>query len=462
MIGDRIEVNIAGGLDIALPRMVHIRQKFKTTRIDNVSQVVADQFKRPEVRSTVKPGMTIALGVGSRGIANIAECVKQVVAELKALGAKPFIFPAMGSHGGATPEGQRQVLEDYGITESYVGCPIQSQMEVVELGKVDGMPVYMDKLAAAADGVAFVCRIKPHTNFRAPIESGIVKMMTIGMGKITGATELHTNGMDVFGELLPKTAKFIMSKKNFLFGVGMVENAADETAIIEAVPASQLWEREPLLQAKAKEMMARICFDEVDVLIVEKIGKNISGAGMDPNITGRNNRFIEWSMKPLVKKIVVLGLTPGDARQCLRHRRRGCHHPAPVQGDGHPQDLRQHHRLDLPGRRDDPDDHEHRSGSDPARGEDGGAGEAAGLQDRTYPHHAGPRGYPRIRAADGAGARRPRDVRGGGRTRSPQVRRQGHALPDARQAPRGGARLICILQHAVPATNPFLPLQGGG
>jgi hypothetical protein len=310
MIGDRIEVNIAGGLDIALPRMVHIRQKFKTTRVDNVSQVVAEQFKRPEVRSTVKPGMTIALGVGSRGIANIAECVKQVVTELKALGAKPFIFPAMGSHGGATAEGQRQVLEDYGVTESFVGCPIQSQMEVVELGKVDGMPVYMDKLAAAADGFAFVCRIKPHTNFRAPIESGIAKMMTIGMGKITGATELHTNGMDTFGELLPKTAKFIMSTKNFLFGVGMVENAADETAIIEAVPASQLWEREPVLQAKAKEMMARICFDEVDVLIVEKIGKNISGAGMDPNITGRNNRFIEWNMKPAVKKIVVLGLTP--------------------------------------------------------------------------------------------------------------------------------------------------------
>jgi len=310
MIGDRIEVNIAGGLDIPLPRMVHVCQKFKTTRIDNVSRVVAEQFKRPEVRATVKPGMTIALGVGSRGIANIAECVKQVVAELKALGAKPFIFPAMGSHGGATPEGQRQVLEDYGVTEAQVGCPVQSQMEVVELGKLDGMPVYMDKLAAAADGFAFVCRIKPHTNFRAPIESGIVKIMSIGMGKITGATELHTNGMDTFGELLPRTAKFIMSKKNFLFGLGMVENAADETALIEVVPASQLWEREPVLQARAKEMMARICFDEVDVLIVERIGKNISGAGMDPNITGRNNRFIEWDMKPLVKKIVILGLTP--------------------------------------------------------------------------------------------------------------------------------------------------------
>jgi len=310
MIGDRIEVNIAGGLDIPLPRMVHIRQKFNTTKVENVSQAVADQFKRPEVRAKIKPGMTIALGVGSRGIANIGDAVKQTVAELKALGAKPFIFPAMGSHGGATAEGQRQVLEDYGITEALVGCPVQAQMDVVELGKLDGMPVYMDKLAAAADGFAFVCRIKPHTNFRAPIESGIVKMMTIGMGKIIGATELHTFGMDTFGELLPNAAKFIMAKKNFLFGVGMVENAADETALIEAVPAEQLWEREPVLQAKAKEMMARIRFDEVDVLIVEKIGKNISGSGMDPNITGRNCRFIEWNMKPLVKKIVVLGLTP--------------------------------------------------------------------------------------------------------------------------------------------------------
>jgi hypothetical protein len=310
MIGDRIEVNIAGGLDIKLPRMVHIRQKFKTERVANIGQTVSAQFQRPAVRAKIKPGMTIAVGVGSRGIANIAECTKRVIAEIKALGGQPFVFPAMGSHGGATAGGQRQVLEDYGVTESYIGCPIRSSLEVVELGKVDGMPVYMDQTAAQADGFAFVCRIKPHTNFRAPIESGIVKMMTIGMGKITGATELHTNGMDVFGELLPKVARFIMSKKNFLFGVGMVENAADETAIIEAVPAEELWEREPILQAKAKEMMARICFDEVDVLVIERMGKNISGSGFDPNITGRNARFIQWDMKPLVKKIVVLGLTP--------------------------------------------------------------------------------------------------------------------------------------------------------
>jgi hypothetical protein len=311
MIGNRIEVNIAGGLDITLPRMVHVRQKFKTSKLDSVTAAVVEQFKRPEVRSKVKPGMSIAVGCGSRGINNIAECAKAVVGELKALGAKPFIFPAMGSHGGATAEGQREVLEGYGITEDYVGCPVRSQMDVVEIGKLDdGMPVYMDKLASEADAVVVIPRVKPHTNFRAPIESGIVKMLTIGMGKIIGATTLHTYGMDMFGELLPKTARMIMAKKNVLFGVAMVENAADETAVIEVVPSEQIFDREPVLLAKAKELMPRLQFDEIDVLVVEHIGKNISGSGMDPNITGRNCRFVEWNMKPLVKKIAVLGLTP--------------------------------------------------------------------------------------------------------------------------------------------------------
>lgn len=311
MIGDRIEVNIAGGLDIPLPRMIHVRQKFQMPRLDSVSATVVDEFRKPEVRDKIKPGMTIAVGVGSRGVNNIAECTKAVIAELKALGAEPFVFPAMGSHGGATAEGQKEVLDGYGVTEAFIGCPVKSSMDVVEIAKADdGMPVYLDKNAAGADAIALVCRIKPHTNFRAPIESGIVKMLTIGMGKIIGATTLHTYGMDMFGELLPKTAEIIMANKNFLFGVAMVENAADETAVIEVVPQEQVLEREPALQAKAKELMPRLQFDEVDVLVVEKIGKNISGSGMDPNITGRNCRFVEWNMKPLVKKIAVLGLTP--------------------------------------------------------------------------------------------------------------------------------------------------------
>lgn len=310
MIGDRIETNIAGGLDIPLPRMVNVRQKFKTITLESVTNAVAEQLKRPEIRVKVKAGQTIAVGCGSRGVANVGEAAKAVVAQLKALGAKPFIFPAMGSHGSATAEGQAAVLAGYGITEANVGCPVRATMETVELGKLaDGTPVYMDKFAAEADGVVLINRIKPHTNFRAPIESGIVKMMTIGMGKILGATTLHYHGMDHFGELLPKTARLIMEKKNFLFGVGMVENANDQTALLEAIPAEALFKREAELQATAKEMMARLFFDDIDVLIIDEMGKNISGAGFDPNITGRNNRDVEWNMKPRVKKIVALSLT---------------------------------------------------------------------------------------------------------------------------------------------------------
>jgi hypothetical protein len=184
-------------------------------------------------------------------------------------------------------------------------------MDTVELGALpDGTPVYMDKFASEADGVVLINRVKPHTNFRAPMESGVVKMMTIGMGKIRGATTLHFHGMDHFGEVLPQVARVIMGKKNILFGVGLVENAHDETALIEVMPAEQIFTREPVLQQTAKEMMARIYVDDIDVLIIDEMGKNISGSGFDPNITGRNNRFVtEWQDRPRIQKIVVLGLT---------------------------------------------------------------------------------------------------------------------------------------------------------
>lgn len=310
MIGDRIEVNISGGLDIPLPRMVPVKVNFPSDRVEDVAGVIAEQFKRPEIRDKVKPGMTIAVGCGSRGVANIAEAARALIGELKALGAQPFIFPAMGSHGAATAEGQRAVLEGYGITEAFVGCPVRATMETEELGRLDdGTPVYMDQFAAQADGVVLMNRVKPHTNFRAPMESGIVKMMTIGMGKIMGATALHTHGMDAFDTLLPKVARFIMDRKPFLFGMGLVENARDETALIEALPAETLFEREPELQAMSKEMMGRLLFDQIDVLVIDEMGKNVSGAGFDPNVTGRANRDMPYWDGPDVKRIVVLDLT---------------------------------------------------------------------------------------------------------------------------------------------------------
>ncbi len=310
MIEDRIEVNIAGGLDVALPKMVNVRQKFAATRLSDISGAIAAEFQRPEVRSRIKPGQSIAVGCGSRGIANIAEIARAVVRELQAAGAKPFVFPCMGSHGAATAEGQKKVLESYGITEAFTGVPIKASMDTRIVGELaDGTPVHVDSNAAQADAIVVINRIKPHTGFRGPTESGLTKMLSIGIGKIIGAATYHTHGMDRFPELLPQIRDTVIANCNLLFGVGIVENAYDETSLIEVIPADQLATREPHLQNLSKQSMPQLYFDEIDVLIIDEMGKNISGAGFDPNITGRNRRAIQWTPKPLIKKIVVLGLT---------------------------------------------------------------------------------------------------------------------------------------------------------
>ena len=310
MIGNRIETNISGGLDVPLPSMVPVRVTFDSQREEDIAGAVAGQFQNPAVREKIRPGQSIAVGCGSRGVANIALTARATVAGIKALGGVPFSFPAMGSHGAATAEGQRAVLEGFGITEDYVGCPIKASMDTHLLGALDdGTPVHMDRHAHEADGIVLINRIKPHTNFRGPVESGIVKMLAIGMGKIKGATAIHFHGMDAFGHVLPPLARFIMERVPFVFGVGLVENAYHETAAVEVIPAENLLQREPELLARASQRMARLLFDEIDVLIVEEMGKEVSGAGFDPNVTGRKNREMgQWS-GPHIKKIVVLDLT---------------------------------------------------------------------------------------------------------------------------------------------------------
>ena len=310
MIPEKIEVNIAGGLDISLPPMARARQKFDAEKLADIPGAIHKEFVRPEIRERVKPGQIIAVGCGSRGIANIASIAIAVIKELQALGAKPFIFPCMGSHGAATAEGQKKVLETYGITEASTGVPIRATMETVIVGHLeDGTPVHMDKYASEAEAIVVINRIKPHTGFRGATESGLTKMLAIGIGKITGAATYHTHGMDRFPELLPQIREVNISKRNVIFGVGIVENAYDETAYIEIVPAEKLKSREPELQAMAKKQMPQLFFDDIDVLIIDEMGKNISGAGFDPNITGRNRRNVKWQDTPRVKKIVVLGLT---------------------------------------------------------------------------------------------------------------------------------------------------------
>jgi len=305
-----VDIPIAGGLDVALPRMVTVRQAFDDSCLEDVPGAVRTQIRQAEVAARIKPGMRVAIGAGSRGVANIAAATQAAVAALRELGAEPFVFPAMGSHGGATVEGQTAVLSGYGITEAEVGAPVRASMETVVLGELeDGTPVHMDRQAHEADGVVLMNRIKPHTTFRGPIESGVVKMMAIGMGKIDGATILHNHGMDIFPQLLPRVADFIMQRANILFGVGLIENAYDHTALVEAILPEQLIARETELLDIAKSRMGRICFSDIDVLVIDKMGKEISGAGFDPNITGRNARPVTGFDDPRVQKIVVLDLT---------------------------------------------------------------------------------------------------------------------------------------------------------
>ena len=306
-----LQVNIDGGLDLPLPDMVQIRQQFDSRRLDDVGGAVARELEKPEIAERIRPGARIAVGVGSRGVANIAEAVAALIAGLKARGAEPFVFPAMGSHGGATAEGQIGVLANYGVTEAGVGAPIRATMDTVCVGELDdGTPLHVDRYAHDADGVVVINRIKPHTTFRGAVESGLIKMLVIGMGKIRGATIMHSDhGMDRFPQVLPPAAQGIMDQVPVLFGVGLVEDAYDATAIVEAVPAERLLEREPALLEQAKALMARIYFSAVDVLIIDRMGKEISGSGFDPNVTGRNNRGVDWSSDPQVSKIVVLDLS---------------------------------------------------------------------------------------------------------------------------------------------------------
>ena len=304
-----LQFNIAGGLGFDLPQMARVRQAFDHHKIDDVAGAVTNEMGREDIKAKVKPGAKIAVGVGSRGVANIDVAVKALIASLKELGADPFIFPAMGSHAGGTSEGQEALLAGYGVTEDKMGAPVRATMDTVVVAELEGgTKVHMDKYAHDADGVVLINRVKPHTSFRGEIESGIVKMMTIGMGKINGATSLHGNHpITEFGDALPRAAKAIMECQPFLFGIGMVEDAFDDTAIIQALPAETLFAEETELQARAKELMAKIYIEDIDVLVIDEIGKEISGAGADPNVIG--NPGTPGFEVPRVKKIVILDLT---------------------------------------------------------------------------------------------------------------------------------------------------------
>jgi hypothetical protein len=271
-----------------IPALTLVKQIAKQPEVKDVAGETLLQWKNSGLQHKIKPGAHVAIGVGSRGIANLAAIVKATIEYFKGIGAKPFIVSAMGSHGGANAQGQRELLGEYGISEENLGVTVKTDMDSVVIGKNSwNEPVYWDKNALAADAVVTISRIKPHTDFRGRFESGIAKMLVIGLGKREGASQHHRWGFKGLRDMLPETAKVILEKTNFLGGLAVLENAHEQTAKLEFVSTQNLMEVEPKLLDEARQLLGKLPFHDIDLLVVGEIGKNYSGAGIDPNVVGR-------------------------------------------------------------------------------------------------------------------------------------------------------------------------------
>jgi len=281
-------VVVEGIESVELPKMGKIRQICDDEKIENAAEKSREELEKLEVLKNLSENDEVAIGVGSRGIDRLDIVVKEVVKYIKQIGANPFIVPAMASHGGASAEGQKKVLAGYGITEEEVGVPVKSSMETVKLGTTqDGTPIYFDRTAYQADAVIPINRVKVHTDFSAEVESGLMKMLSIGFGKHKGATAIHKQGFENFARIIPEAGRFIIKKVPVIAGVALVENAWDKLYKIEAVESNQIEETDKRLLKLQKELMPQIPFKKVDVLIIDEMGKDISGSGMDTNVVGR-------------------------------------------------------------------------------------------------------------------------------------------------------------------------------
>jgi hypothetical protein len=293
--------------------MIRIRQQFERPRVEDVAVAVGRALETLDLGCSIRPGQTVALTAGSRGIANIPLVLRSTVALLKGLGAQPFLVPAMGSHGGGTAEGQRHILESYGITEAFVGAPIRASMDVIALGETaEGFPVVLDRHAATADHIGVVARVKPHTAYHGPIESGLLKMMMIGLGKHQGALTYHRMLLEhPYDQVVRSVGRTVRARAPITFGLALVENAYDETALVEAVAPADFEPREEHLLAKARHWLARLPLPKADLLIVDEIGKDISGSGMDTNVVGRKRAFRQQNLsdQPEMRHIFVRGLS---------------------------------------------------------------------------------------------------------------------------------------------------------
>ena len=304
-----IRIALPGGENLPLPHMIPVEQRFPRDTVGNVKAAVRNALaalpQKPDVA-----GKRIAITAGSRGIPDGVALYQALIGELKAWGAKPFVVPAMGSHGGGTAEGQKEMLAGYGFTEANLGVPVLSSMEVVETAHTaEGVPLYCDRNAHGADGIVVVNKIKPHTSYKGDYESGLCKMMIIGLGKHHGATMFHSLGFARFAEEMPKAAAAQLKVLPVVFGLGLVENAYDGLGLIEAIPPERIVEREKELLIKAKDIMGKLLMSSIDVLIIDEVGKNISGTGSDPTVTGRASSGLPGFVAPPITRMVLLDIT---------------------------------------------------------------------------------------------------------------------------------------------------------
>jgi hypothetical protein len=298
---------------MAFPRMMRVRQKFDAPKLEDIPAEVDAQLARLNLGEQVRPGQTVAITAGSRGIANIAVIIKAICDHVKGLDGIPIIVPAMGSHGGGTAEGQQTIIEEYGVTEDFTGAEIRSSMETVVVDETShGIPVHFDKVAYECDHVIVCGRVKPHTGFVGPIESGLHKMMLIGLGKHEGAKIYHRAILDYsFLEIIRAVGESVLQKCSVVAGVAIVENAYDETGMVDAVAPADFYKRETELLEIATAWMPRLPFKQIGLLIIDEIGKNISGSGMDTNVVGRkyNDHSATENDVYRVKRIFIRGLT---------------------------------------------------------------------------------------------------------------------------------------------------------
>ncbi len=306
---DISKVKVIGIDQIKFPEMIQVKQIVPDIHLTNIFETIQKQIATTKLNDKIKKGSRVAIAVGSRNIDKLAEVVSALVTEVKKIGGIPFIIPAMGSHGGGTADGQVEMLRDLGISKESLNIPIISSMEVIKIGETRShIPIYIDKNAMLADAIIIIARIKPHTDFSGEIESGLLKMLAIGLGKHQGATIIHNYGIESFSRIIPEVGLEVLKKAPIILGIALLENNFSKLSEIVAIDPENFLEAEKKLLRKEKQLMPQLPLAEIDILLVNEIGKDISGAGMDPNIIGRS-KSLEKNIGKNIHMIIPLNLT---------------------------------------------------------------------------------------------------------------------------------------------------------